>query len=175
MSNFDDSTVLTTFPNDFDALSTRFAFPSAFFRAASNPSTEDASHETMPGIRMVAFFLNTVTDRGSFTSFTSVFNALAVSSEASSVRYESTAFFWAATAEPHAPRATETLWSSQARYPHTPPTARTTATAAATPTTTGLRFFLPAGTVPSTGVDCGMVSGVMLSFSSMTTPSRLRM
>ena len=129
----------------------------------------------MPGVSTPAACLSASRVFASFTLVASVFNAAVVASAPSSALYDFTVLPRSVTADWHASRAIDTRWFSYALYPHTPPATSATAATAATPMTTGLRFFLPAGTVPSTGVDCGMVSGVILSFSSMTTPSRLRM
>ena len=128
----------------------------------------------MPGVSAPTACLSASRVFASFTLVASVFNAAVVASAPSSALYDFTVLPRSVTADWHASRAIDTRWFSYALYPHTPPATSATAATAATPMTTGLRFFLPAGTVPSTGVDCGMVSGVMLSFSSMTTPSRLR-
>ena len=175
LSSFDDSTAFTADSNAFAAAFTPLAVLSALAAAASRPALPDASHLTMAGVSAPAACLSASRVFASFTLVASVFNAAVVASAPSSALYDFTVLPRSVTADWHAWRATDTRWFSYALYPHTPPATSATAATAATPMTTGLRFFLPAGTVPSTGVDCGMVSGVMLSFSSMTTPSRLRM
>ena len=175
LSSFDDSTAFTADSNAFAAAFTLLAVLSALAVASSRPVLSDASHLTMAGVSAPTARLSASRVFASFTAFTSVFNAAVVASAPSSALYDFTVLPRSVTADWHAWRATDTRWFSYALYPHTPPATSATAATAATPMTTGLRFFLPAGTVPSTGVDCGMVSGVMLSFSSMTTPSRLRM
>ena len=198
LSSFDDSTALTAACSVFASAFTLLAVLSALAVASSRPVLSDASHLTMAGVSAPTARLSASRVFASFTAFTSVFNAAVVASAPSSVRYESTAFFWAATAEPHAPRATETLWSSQARYPHTPPTARTTATAAATPTMTRFPFlpvpagwsltasdvtlssmrmllrFVPMGFTPTTRprIDIGLFTGFRHACGQAGTPTR---
>ena len=175
LSSFDDSTAFTADSNAFASAFTPLAVLSALAVASSRPVLSDASHLTMAGVSAPTARLSASRVFTSFTPVASVFNAAVVASAPSSALYDFTVLPRSVTADWHAWRATDTRWFSYALYPHTPPATSATAATAATPMTTGLRFFLPAETVPSTGVDCGMVSGVMLSFSSMTTPSRLRM